>query len=172
MIVIYLTEYNCRRYAVTFENNGCVRAQRFKDISDFKNKILCVRPLRMILGKNEICTKKEISGAYDKEKYDVNTILIKMSEENDKHRWVFISGDKVCSLLTNDDIFYYIPKMGNKVTPYSIAIGDEYMYFLTPQFKFNKREMIINNEIMNTIEKSIDPYDLHVSGCKKNSFKK
>ena len=125
----------------------------------------------MILGKNEICRMKEISGAYDKEKYDVNTILKEISEQNDKHRWVYIGGDKTCSFLRNDDNYYYISKMGKNLTLYSIAIGDEYMYFLTPHFKFNKREMINNNETKNTNEKSIDPYYLHNSGCGKNSFK-
>ena len=32
--------------------------------------------------------------------------------------------------------------------------------------------MINNDEILNTNEKSVDPYDLHVSRCGKNSFKK
>ena len=42
MTVIYLTEYKCRSYAVTFENNGCVRVKKFKDILDYeKNTIVC-----------------------------------------------------------------------------------------------------------------------------------
>ena len=32
--------------------------------------------------------------------------------------------------------------------------------------------MINNNEIMNTNELSVDPYDLHASRCGKDSFKK
>ena len=32
--------------------------------------------------------------------------------------------------------------------------------------------MINNDEIMNTNERSVDPYDLHVSRCGKNLFKK
>ena len=62
--------------------------------------------------------------------------------------------------------------MGNNLTPYTIAIGDEYIYFLTPHFNIIKREMIISNEILNTNEKNVDPFDLHVSRCGKNSFKK
>ena len=172
MTVIYLTEFNRRRYAVTFKNIGCVRVQHFKDIPHYERNVLCVKPLRMILGKSGFCRMTEISGDYDKEKYDGNTILLKISEEKDKHRWVYLGGDKVCSFLTNDDIYKYISNMGNTLTPYSIAIGDEYIYFLTPHFKFIKREMFINDEIMNTNERSVDPYDLHVSRCGKISFKK
>ena len=41
----------------------------------------------------------EVSGAY--ETYDGTTILLKISEGNEKHRWVYMGGDKVCSFLTN-----------------------------------------------------------------------
>ena len=44
--------------------------------------------------------------------FDGNSILLKISEENDKHRWIYIGGDKVCSFLTNDDIYNYISTMG------------------------------------------------------------
>ena len=54
-----------------------------------------------------------------------NTILLKVSEENDKYRYVYIGGDQVCSLLTNDKIYKYISNMGNNLVPYSIAIGWE-----------------------------------------------
>ena len=50
MTVLYLTEVNCTRHAVIFENNGCARVQRFEDIPDFEKNIFCVRPLRTILG--------------------------------------------------------------------------------------------------------------------------
>ena len=31
MSLIHLIEYNCRRNAVTFENDGCVKIQSFED---------------------------------------------------------------------------------------------------------------------------------------------
>ena len=66
MTVMYLTEYNCKRYAETFENDGCVRVQKFEDILDYEKNILCVKPLRTILGKSEICEMTKVSGVYDK----------------------------------------------------------------------------------------------------------
>ena len=62
--------------------------------------------------------------------------------------------------------------MRNNLTPYSIAIGSEYICFLNPHFRFIKGEMINNDELLNTNERSVDPDDLHVSQCGKNSFKK
>ena len=62
--------------------------------------------------------------------------------------------------------------MGNILTSYSIAIGSEYIYFLIPHFKLNKGEMINNDEFLITNERSVDPYDSHVSRCGKNSFRK
>ena len=51
----------------------------------------------------------------------------------------------ICSFLTNDNIYRYISSTGNNLTPYSIAIGEENIYFLTPYFKFIKRENIDDN---------------------------
>ena len=45
-----------------------------------------------------------MSGAFDKSVFDVNTILLEICEENDKHRCLYIGGDMICSFLTNDKI--------------------------------------------------------------------
>ena len=42
------------------------------------------------------------SGAFDKEVFDGNTILLKIGEENGKHKYVYIGGDMVCSFTTTD----------------------------------------------------------------------
>ena len=63
-------------------------------------------------------------------KSDGKTILLKISDEKDRHRWVYVGGDKVCSFLTDDDIYKYISTKGNNLNPYSIAIGDKNIYFL------------------------------------------
>ena len=34
MTALYLLEYNCNGYGVTFENNGCVKVQMIEDISN------------------------------------------------------------------------------------------------------------------------------------------
>ena len=120
-----MTEYKCRRYAVTFENDGCVRIQSFEDIPNFEKNLLCVKPLRAILGKSEFCRMTEVSGAFDKTKNVGNINLPNISEGNDRQRWVYIGGDKVCSFLTDDDIYKKISNMGNNLIPYSIAKGEE-----------------------------------------------
>ena len=53
MTVIDLTENNCTRYAVTFENNGCVTVQKFEDNSDYEKNKLCVKLFGTILVKSE-----------------------------------------------------------------------------------------------------------------------
>ena len=62
-----------------------------------------------------------------------------------KNRYLYIGGDMLCSFLNNDKIYKYFSNMGNKLIPYSIAIGGENIYFLTPDFKFIQRESIKNN---------------------------
>ena len=62
--------------------------------------------------------------------------------------------------------------MENNLTPYSIALGKENIYFLTPPFKFMKREEIDNDKLLNKNGRSVDPFDYHVSNCEKHLFKK
>ena len=62
--------------------------------------------------------------------------------------------------------------MGSNLTPYSIAIGDENIYFLTPHFKFIKREKFIKHELLKSNGNSVDPFDYHVSKCRDGFFKK
>ena len=168
MTVISLTEYNNRCYGVNFQNNGCIKVQNFKDMSDDEKIIFCVKPLEIILGQSHLCDMTLVSRALEKTVFDGKTILLEISEENDKHRYVHIGGDMVCSFLTNDNIFKSVSNMGNILNPYSIAVGQENIYFLSPQFKFIKRRKINDNELLKTIKNSVDPLDCHVSNSGKN----
>ena len=140
MTIIYITENNIKSLAVTFKNNGLV--QKFQDVSDDKNIIYEVNPMKSFIGKSQLCNMTEFSGAEDREVFNGNTILLEIGKENDKHRYVYIGGDKICSFLTNDKIYKYISNMGNNLTPYSLAIGYENIYYLTPYFRYNKKEKI------------------------------
>ena len=136
MTFIYVTENNTKCYGVTFQNKGLVRVQKLEDISEDKNIIFEVNPMETILGKSQLCDMTEFSGAEDKAVFNGNTILLEIGIENIKHRYVYIGDDMGCSFLTNDRIYKYISSMGNNLTPYSIAIGFETIYYLSPYFKF------------------------------------
>ena len=112
------------------------------------------------------------SGAFNKPVFDGNTILLEISEENIKNRYLYIGGDMVCSFLTKDKIYNYISKMGNNLTPYSIAIGEEDILFLNPNFKFGKRGNIKIIKSMGRNENFVDLFDYHDSNCRKDSIKK
>ena len=77
-----------------------------------------------------------------KEVFEGSTILLEIGKEDNKHRYVYIGGDMVCSFLPNDKIYKYISNMGNKLSLYSIATGEENYYLLAPNFKFFKKDMI------------------------------
>ena len=163
MTIIYVTENNTNCYGVTFQNKGWVRVQKLEDVCEDKNIIYKVNPMETFLGKSELCDMTEFSGARDKEVFDGNTILLKVSEKNNKHRYVYIGGDMVCSFLTDDKIYKYISNMGNNLTPYSIAIGWENIYYLTPHFKYIKKE----NIDVDDIDKLFDiDYNI-ISNCQK-----
>ena len=103
--------------------------------------------METFLGKSQVCNMTMFSGASDKEVFDGNTILLKVSEENNKHRYVYIGVDMVCSFLTNDRIYEYISNMGYNLSPCSIAIGLKNIYYLTSYFKFTKKENIDENDV-------------------------
>ena len=65
----------------------------------------------------------------------------------------------ICSFPTNDNFYEYISNMGNNLTQYTVAVGDENVHFLTPQFKFSKSEKIKDNELLITIKNRVDPFD-------------
>ena len=67
--------------------------------------------METFLGKSEICDITAISGAFDKSVFDGNTILLKISEECYKHRYVYIVGKMICSFLINDNTNEYISNM-------------------------------------------------------------
>ena len=70
-----------------------------------------------------------MSGPFDTSVFDGNTILLEIIEEYGRHRFVYIGGNLICSFLTNDNSYRFISNMGNILTPYSIAIGEENMFF-------------------------------------------
>ena len=70
MTNIYNTENNTKCYGVTYQNNGCVKVQKFEDISEDKNIIYKVMPMETFLGKSQLCDLTEFSGASDKEVFD------------------------------------------------------------------------------------------------------
>ena len=92
-----------------------------------------------------------LSGAFDKSCFDGNTILLKVGIENGRNKYVYISGDMVCSFMTSDNIYEYVSNIGNKLTPYSIATGEENYYLLTPNISFIKKDKIDNDTILKGI---------------------
>ena len=104
MTVINITENNCKCYAVTFQNNGLVKVQKFEDESLDENIIYTVNPMEKFLGKSQSCTMTALSGAFDKACFDGNTILLKIGIENGKNKYVYIGCDMNSSFMTSDNI--------------------------------------------------------------------
>ena len=67
----------------------------------------------------------------------------------------------ICSFLTKGNIYKDVSNIWNNLTPYSIAVGEENIYFLTPHFKFIKKEMIDDNEMLKSTENFVNPFDYH-----------
>ena len=152
MTVVYITENNCKCYAVTFQINGFVQVQQFEDVSESdKNIIYSINPMKTFLCKSKSCTMTALSGAFDKSCFDGNTILLKVGIENGKNKYVYFGGDMIFLFLTSDNIYEYISNMGNNLSPFSFATGEENYYLLTPNFSFIKKDKIDYKTILNGI---------------------
>ena len=92
--------------------------------------------METFLGKSQSCSMTASSGAFDEVCFDGNTILLKIAIENGKNKYVYIGGDMVCSFLTSDNIYEYVSNMGNNLSPYSVATGEEKYYLSAPNFSF------------------------------------
>ena len=150
MPIVYLTEHDTKSYGVKIENNELVKAQKFKNIFDQENNISCVRPLEKFLGKCNGTNMLIKLGSFDKSVFSGNTILLEISDENNKNSYVYVGASKIYSFLTNDHILEYISNMRDNMIPYSIAIGEENINFVSPRCKCIKRAKIKDDELLKT----------------------
>ena len=107
--------------------------------------------METFLGKSQSCSMTASSGAFYKSCSDGNTILLKVCIENGKNKYVYIGGDMVCSFMTSDNIYEYISNMGNNLSPYSVATGEENFYLLAPNFSFIKKDKTDYDDILKGI---------------------
>ena len=91
-----------------------------------------------------------------------NTFLLEISEESTKNRYVFVGAIKIYSFVTNDHILEYISNMGHNKIPYSIAIGEENVYFLSPHCKYTRSVVIKDVDLSKTNGNSVDSFDYHL----------
>ena len=73
--------------------------------------------------------------------------------------------------LIDDNLYKYISNTGKSLITYSIAIVEGNFCFLTPHFIFPKREKKNDNDLFSTNINIFDPFDYHVSNCKKTLLK-
>ena len=97
--------------------------------------------MRTFLSKSQVCNM-------NKSTFDGSSILLKIGEENDRHKYVYIGGDMICSFMTSDKICEYISNMRNNLCPYSVATDEENYFLLTPNFRFIKKDKIDYDAIL------------------------
>ena len=104
MTVIFLTDYKTKCHGVPLRNIGFVKVQKFEDNSKNENNILFINPLETFLGKCKVCDMSTDGESV----YNGNTVLLKISEECDRHMYIYIGGNMMCTFLTNGNIYDYI----------------------------------------------------------------
>ena len=128
------------------------------------------KTFKNFLGKCDVTNMIIKLGKLDKSFFSGNTVLLEISEENKKYRYVFVGANKIYSFITNDHIVEVISNLGDNMIPFSIAIGEENIYFLSSHCKCIKRAKIKDNELLKTNGKSIDPFNYYLEKHGPNRF--
>ena len=77
MTVVYITEHNCRCYGVTFQNTGCTKVQKFKNVSNHEKNILYIKHSQNFLGKSEVCDMNLMSRVSEESVFDGKLFYLK-----------------------------------------------------------------------------------------------
>ena len=62
--------------------------------------------------------------------------------------------------------------MGNKVIPYTFAVGEKLTYFISTPYKFIENDKTQEGMLLNSSNDSLDPYDYDLSKYGLDCFKK
>ena len=130
MPIAYLTEHDTKSFRVKIENIELVKVQNFEKIYDNEKNTLCVKPLEKYLGKGDVTNMLIKLGSLHKSVYSGNTMLLETREEN-KNRYVYVGAGIINSFITTSHFLQYISNIGDNINPYSIAIGEENIYFFS-----------------------------------------
>ena len=61
--------------------------------------------------------------------------------------------------------------MGNNMIPYTFAIGENYIYFLSTHYNIFECDRIGEETLLNKTNDNMDPFDYHLERCGESSFK-
>ena len=170
MPLIYLTEYNTKCCRVEIENNDLVKILKHKNTYDDDTIILRTKLTELFYGKSDLTNMLIKLGSLDYSVFNGKTILLKISEENNKNRYLYIDGDKIYSFINNDLILTKVANMGNNMIPYSTAVGEENVYFLSPHCNYTKRVIVRDVDLLKTNGNSVDPFDYHLENHGPDRF--
>ena len=62
--------------------------------------------------------------------------------------------------------------MVSNITPYTFAIVDKYIYFISTRYNYIENDEVEEGTLLNATNDSLDPFDYHLEKCGIHSFKK
>ena len=95
-------------------------------------------PIKILIGKNRMCRKTELSGACDISFFDGNTILVGW----DDNEYTYFFGFEIISFSTEDKIIDSTSFMSNNMIPTAVAVDEKHTNFISDRYK-----LIGNNKI-------------------------
>ena len=133
----------------------------------FNQPFLSYHAKKTFIGESSVCEITELSGAADyNSDFDGNSILPECQDNEN----VYISGLESSNFNTNDKLIDYISLMGNNMSPYTFAIGENYPYFVSTRYKYFENDKIEEATLLNATIASLDRFDFHLGKCGVDFF--
>ena len=163
-----MMQYNYRsRYLVVINENTYVSVYKNGEYK-FYQPFLSFQTKNIFIGKSKICDMIDFSGAQDNTNFDGNTSLLECEDS----KYLYVSGLEIFEFRTDDKILDSLSLMGNKMFPFTFAIGDKYTYFLSTHYNFIENDKIEEGMLLNASNNSLDLNDCHLSKNGLDCFKK
>ena len=157
----------------------------------FKETFLSFQPQNVFLEKSRVRQMSEGSGALNTRDYDgkfflklfsapeYNSLDITISECNKycfgettqrKLQYTFLSEYEIVRFTTEDKTIDFISNKNFKRVDFVATVGERHTLFLSDHYNYIENEGIEEETLINSINKSFDPYDYDVINCGENAF--
>ena len=154
-----MTQYNYRyRYLVVINENTYVSVYKYEKFK-FDQPFLSFQVKNIFIGKSKVRNMTDFSRTLNKSNFDGNTILLECEE----NKYFFISGLEIFEFRTFDKNLDYISLMGNKMIPYTFAVGEKYTYYISTHNKFTENDRIQEGILLNSSNDCLNHCGYHLS---------
>ena len=159
-----MMQLNCQSlYLVTRDFKHCMVNVYKDDFINFREPFLVIKasnPLSVFEGQRYVPRMSESWPDCD------STLLVSCG----KKEYVYISAYEIVKFTMEDKTIDFISYIDSNMHACTIAIGEEYTFYISKHYKFIKNDVMEEGSLFNFFTTSYDPFDYHFEKCGEISF--